>query len=315
MNAAVSRRPTMDPKVRDEVSVAIDIRNVVKVFGAPPDEVRALQAVTLDIRDNEFFTLLGPSGCGKTTLLRLIAGFEAVTDGVILLYGEEIEDLPPNKRPVNTVFQHYALFPHMSVAGQRGVRARAASPAGGAGPGKRPADAGAGKDGVLRRAAAESALRRTAAARRPGPRARASPPGAAARRAALGARPQAASGDAWRAQAPAARHRHHLRLRHPRSGGSPDDVGPHRGHESRGAAAGGHARGDLPAPRESLRGGLHRRGQPGSRSLRRGGRREGDLHLALRREGRGGRGPRMQSRRGGRPVRAARATRVGAGER
>ena len=116
MNAAVSRRPTMDPKVRDEVSVAIDIRDVVKVFGAPPDEVRALQAVTLDIRDNEFFTLLGPSGCGKTTLLRLIAGFEAVTDGVILLYGEEIEDLPPNKRPVNTVFQHYALFPHMSVA-------------------------------------------------------------------------------------------------------------------------------------------------------------------------------------------------------
>ena len=106
----------MDSKARDEVSIAIDIRDVVKVFGAPPDEVRALQSVTLDIRDNEFFTLLGPSGCGKTTLLRLIAGFEAVTEGVILLYGEEIEDLPPNRRPVNTVFQHYALFPHMSVA-------------------------------------------------------------------------------------------------------------------------------------------------------------------------------------------------------
>ena len=106
----------MDSKVRDEASVAIDIRDVVKVFGAPPDEVRALQSVTLDIRDNEFFTLLGPSGCGKTTLLRLIAGFEAVSDGVILLYGEEIEDLPPNRRPVNTVFQHYALFPHMTVA-------------------------------------------------------------------------------------------------------------------------------------------------------------------------------------------------------
>ena len=56
-----------------------------------------------------------PSGCGKTTLLRMIAGFEAVTEGVILLYGEEIENLPPNKRPVNTVFQNYALFPHMSV--------------------------------------------------------------------------------------------------------------------------------------------------------------------------------------------------------
>ena len=102
--------------MQDEVSIAIDIRNVVKVFGAPPDEVRALRSLTLDIRDNEFFTLLGPSGCGKTTLLRLIAGFEAVTEGVILLYGEEIEELPPNRRPVNTVFQHYALFPHMSVA-------------------------------------------------------------------------------------------------------------------------------------------------------------------------------------------------------
>ncbi|MGI9493419.1 MAG: ABC transporter ATP-binding protein [Geminicoccaceae bacterium] len=91
---------------------AIEIRKVVKRYGAVP----ALKGVTLDIRDNEFFTLLGPSGCGKTTLLRLIAGFEEVTDGTILLFGQEIADLPPNKRPVNTVFQHYALFPHMTVA-------------------------------------------------------------------------------------------------------------------------------------------------------------------------------------------------------
>ncbi|MEM6622086.1 MAG: ABC transporter ATP-binding protein [Pseudomonadota bacterium] len=72
--------------------------------------------VSFAIRDNEFFTLLGPSGCGKTTLLRLIAGFEQVTAGDIFLYGEHVEKLPPNKRPINTVFQQYALFPHLTVA-------------------------------------------------------------------------------------------------------------------------------------------------------------------------------------------------------
>jgi len=90
---------------------AVDIRKVVKRYG----EVTALKGVTFDIGDAEFFTLLGPSGCGKTTLLRCIAGFEDVSDGAIFLYGREIETLPPNMRPVNTVFQHYALFPHMTV--------------------------------------------------------------------------------------------------------------------------------------------------------------------------------------------------------
>ncbi|TCT03130.1 spermidine/putrescine transport system ATP-binding protein [Tepidamorphus gemmatus] len=90
---------------------AIGIRNAVKRYGG----FTALKGVTLSIADNEFFTLLGPSGCGKTTLLRIIAGFEAVSEGEIVLYGERIAHLPPDKRPVNTVFQHYALFPHMSV--------------------------------------------------------------------------------------------------------------------------------------------------------------------------------------------------------
>ncbi|NJM31540.1 MAG: ATP-binding cassette domain-containing protein, partial [Rhizobiales bacterium] len=72
--------------------------------------------MSVTIRENEFFTLLGPSGCGKTTLLRLIAGFDFPTDGQIRLYGEDIAPLPPFKRPVNTVFQNYALFPHMTVA-------------------------------------------------------------------------------------------------------------------------------------------------------------------------------------------------------
>ena len=93
-------------------AVAIELRNVVKRYGS----VTAIREASLTIRDNEFFTLLGPSGCGKTTLLRMIAGFEDVTAGAIFLYGEEIERLPPNRRPVNTVFQQYALFPHMTVA-------------------------------------------------------------------------------------------------------------------------------------------------------------------------------------------------------
>ena len=95
---------------------AIDIHDVVKVYGTGAGAVTALKGVSFDIQDNEFFTLLGPSGCGKTTLLRMIAGFETVTEGEIFLYGEEIERLPANRRPVNTVFQQYALFPHMSVA-------------------------------------------------------------------------------------------------------------------------------------------------------------------------------------------------------
>ncbi|MEM7441298.1 MAG: ABC transporter ATP-binding protein, partial [Pseudomonadota bacterium] len=92
-------------------TAAVALRKVRKNFG----DFTALREVSFEIGDNEFFTLLGPSGCGKTTLLRLIAGFENTSGGRIQLYGEEIEDLPPNKRPVNTVFQNYALFPHMTV--------------------------------------------------------------------------------------------------------------------------------------------------------------------------------------------------------
>jgi len=98
-------------------TIAIDIRETSKIYGRDRTTgVVALDQVSLAIDDNEFFTLLGPSGCGKTTLLRLIAGFEQPTQGEILLFGEHLEGLPPHKRPVNTVFQHYALFPHMTVA-------------------------------------------------------------------------------------------------------------------------------------------------------------------------------------------------------
>ena len=90
---------------------AIEVQAVTKDFGP----FRALDGVSFDIHDNEFFTLLGPSGCGKTTLLRMLAGFDAPTSGTIRLHGKPILDLPPHKRRVNTVFQSYALFPHMTV--------------------------------------------------------------------------------------------------------------------------------------------------------------------------------------------------------
>lgn len=97
-------------------SAAIAVQGVSKIFkGAQGGDFKALDAVSVAVKQNEFFTLLGPSGCGKTTLLRLIAGFDFPSDGSILLYGEDIATLPPFKRPVNTVFQNYALFPHMTV--------------------------------------------------------------------------------------------------------------------------------------------------------------------------------------------------------
>ncbi|WP_321333036.1 ABC transporter ATP-binding protein [Breoghania sp.] len=95
---------------------AIETRNLSKIFGSGDGEVRALDDVSLEIGENEFFTLLGPSGCGKTTLLRLIAGFETATSGGLLLYGKDISHEPPYRRSINTVFQSYALFPHLSVA-------------------------------------------------------------------------------------------------------------------------------------------------------------------------------------------------------
>ena len=89
----------------------IDIKNVSKKFG----EKVALKDINLYVRKGEFMTILGPSGCGKTTLLRLLAGFETATEGVITIGGNDITNLPPYKRNVNTVFQKYALFPHLNV--------------------------------------------------------------------------------------------------------------------------------------------------------------------------------------------------------
>ncbi len=94
-----------------EPPAIISVQGVSKRFGG----ITAVDRVSLDIRQNEFFALLGPSGCGKTTLLRMLAGFETPDEGGVLIDGQDMTDVPPNRRPVNMVFQSYAVFPHMSV--------------------------------------------------------------------------------------------------------------------------------------------------------------------------------------------------------
>ncbi|MCQ2438597.1 MAG: ABC transporter ATP-binding protein [Oscillospiraceae bacterium] len=89
----------------------IELKNITKSF----DGEVVLDSIDLDVYDNEFLTLLGPSGCGKTTMLRIIGGFEEADAGDVLFLGERINDVPPHKRNINTVFQRYALFPHLNV--------------------------------------------------------------------------------------------------------------------------------------------------------------------------------------------------------
>jgi len=107
----MSELPSVNPWLDPSQKPYIQIENVTKKFG----DFTAIDNLNLDIYKNEFFSLLGPSGCGKTTLLRMLAGFEKVTDGRILLDGEDISEIPPHLRPINMMFQSYALFPHMTV--------------------------------------------------------------------------------------------------------------------------------------------------------------------------------------------------------
>src|SRR5450755_3983638 len=93
-------------------SASVRLVSVTRHFGA----VRAVDDVSLDVYDGEFFSMLGPSGSGKTTCLRLIAGFEQPNTGAVVVHGRNMAGVPPYERDVNTVFQDYALFPHMTVA-------------------------------------------------------------------------------------------------------------------------------------------------------------------------------------------------------
>ena len=97
----------------DKTENIIELKNISKVYS--DNGFKAVDDFNLEVKRGEFVTFLGPSGCGKTTTLRMIAGFELPTSGQILLNGEDISRLPANKRPINTVFQRYALFPHMNV--------------------------------------------------------------------------------------------------------------------------------------------------------------------------------------------------------
>src|SRR4030095_1954306 len=99
--------------VHNRPMALLEIQDVTRRFG----DFTAVDGVNLSIEAGEFFTLLGPSGCGKTTLLRMVAGFDLPDGGRILLNGDDLADRPPEDRPVRTVFQSYALFPHMTVQG------------------------------------------------------------------------------------------------------------------------------------------------------------------------------------------------------
>ena len=235
-----------------EASAAADVEvvGVRKAYGT----VEAVAGVDLEVGAGTFFTLLGPSGSGKTTTLRLIAGFERPDAGTIQLGGADITGLPPYSRDVNTVFQDYALFPHMTVAENvaYGLRVRKASAARER---RKPRRRGA-RDGAarrVRRPQAGPALRRPAPARRACPRDRQPAAGAAARRAARRARPEAPPGDAARAEGAPARARDHVRLRHPRPGGGADDERPHRRLQPRADRADRHARRGLRAAGERVR--------------------------------------------------------------
>ncbi len=129
-------------------------RDAAPAGGPAADSILAVASIDLEIHDGEFFSMLGPSGSGKTTTLRMIAGFEQPTAGRILLHGEDVTNLPPFERDVNTVFQDYALFPHMTVGenvayGLDGPQDRSSPSVIDSG-GRRPAD---GPPGGLRRAA------------------------------------------------------------------------------------------------------------------------------------------------------------------
>lgn len=113
---ALEEHDSMDASTESERGHIVEIRGATKRFATPEGgTVVALDRVSFSVRNNEFITLLGPSGCGKTTLLRTVSGFEDLDEGEIFVEGAPMKSIPPHRRPVNTVFQNYALFPHLTV--------------------------------------------------------------------------------------------------------------------------------------------------------------------------------------------------------
>ena len=220
---------------------AIQFTGVSKRYGSQT----ALEPIDLEIRDGEFFCLLGPSGCGKSTTLSLIGGFAAPSSGEIRIRGELVNQTPPHRRKVNTVFQSYALFPHMNVSDNVAFGLKMAKVP------RRESETRVAE--ALRLVALElvrgplsgAALGRPAAACRGCSRAGQPSRGAAARRAARSARPPAAQAPPGRALPDPAGDRDDLRVRHPRSGRGDDHGRPHRRHER------GAHRADRDAPRRS----------------------------------------------------------------
>ncbi len=198
--------PWSDPNARPY----IHFDKVTKRFG----DFTAVNNLSLTVFEREFFALLGASGCGKSTLLRMLAGFEEPTAGRILLDGQDLAGIPPYRRPVNMMFQSYALFPHMTVeATSLSASSRRAC--------RRPTSPGAWPE-MLKlvkleqfASASRTSFRRPAPARGARPFRRKRSQGAAARRAAGRARQEAARGDPVRADGPAAGTRPHLRRSSP----------------------------------------------------------------------------------------------------
>ena len=232
----------------------VELRGVTRRFG----DVAAVDALDLAVVKGEFLSLLGPSGCGKTTTLRLIAGFERPDAGVVLIDGSDVSRLPPYRRPVNTVFQSYALFPHLSVLDNvaYGLKQRRIPR----------------RD---RRARAQEMLElvhlRDVGTRRPRELSGGQQQRVALARALvmspkvllldepLGRSTSRCARPADRAEADPGDGRDHVRLRDPRPGGGARDVRPRRGHEPRPDRAAGAAAGDLRPPGDRVRRRLHRR--------------------------------------------------------
>ncbi len=325
----------------DPTVPAISLRGLRKEFAGG---VVAVQDLDLDVAEGEFVTLLGPSGSGKTTVLRLIAGFEQPTAGRVALRGRDVTGVPPFDRDVHTVFQDYALFPHLSVLRNVEYPLRIAKVGRAERRERALAGAGHGAVGGDGRARPDRAVRRPAATGGAGPGAGRPARGAAARRAPRRAGPEAARADAGRAQADPAGVRDHVRAGHPRPGrgahagrpGGGVQRGPGRAGRAGGRglrAAGDGVRGRLRRHLQRARAGADRsrrdlerapgedrrrpgrRGRAGRAHLGAGHRRRADLHRPDHplRGGAGGRRPahRAAAQRGDRAA-GPRARRAGA---